>query len=221
MLSPVCGLRFYLIDRERACFFISAPQQSLIRGEATLENGPGSAKIFVEISHGSRMIYERHDSQIGKFSAMSLPAQDTTMEKPAYAEDNQEDLGYQHEAIYKACVLLTAEQGPELHHRVKRAVTFKLNVPMGADDENPTKGNVRAEHVDSASQALKDMLNHLHGMVTDLTALQSRERKLVARNERTASHLGQLTIVSILVLLATSSFQFANYKQYFKSKKLC
>lgn len=214
------AVRFYLVDRERACFFITAPQQSLIRGEAIIENGPGAAKLFVEISHGTRMIYERHASDIGKFSILSLPAKDTVPEG-AFEDVDDEDYGYQPEAKYKACVLLTVEPGPETQRRVKRAVRFTLDVPVVDDYKRTGSGKLQHEHVDTASKALNDMLAQLHGMVTDLTALQGRERKLVARNERTASRLGRLTILSIVVLFATASFQYGHYRQYFKAKKLC
>jgi emp24/gp25L/p24 family/GOLD len=232
LLTAICthvahGLRFYIKDRERICFYVPARYQERLQGEATLENGKGTARLNVEITtEDGHVLFDRHDAKIGAFSVVTPPSQNQHAPVNAY-NDNVEDYddGYQpHDAErkYKACLLLTVDPDPALQTRVQRAVTFKLRpADRGDSITGPGGKHADSEKVDTMAFALDAMLSQLHGMSQDLSDLQARERSLVTHNQSTATRLSQFTIISLVVLVATASFQYSHYKSFFTSKKLC
>jgi hypothetical protein len=223
------ALRFYIKDRERMCFYVSARHRERLQGEATLENGKGTARLNVEIAtEDGHVLFDRHDSKIGVFSVVTPPAPHAAA-GGGYGEDPDDydpEGGYQPHDIerkYKACVLLTVDPDPALRGRVQRAVVFRLHAADrgGNANSHPDGKHADGEKVDSVAFSLDAMLSQLHGMSQDLTSLQSREHTLVEHNKSTAQRLAQFTVISMIVLVATASFQYRHYKSFFTAKKLC
>jgi emp24/gp25L/p24 family/GOLD len=268
LLSPSSGLRFYMKDRERACFSVSARPGTLLAGDAVLENGLGSgARLALEVTaaaghaHASTPLYEAHDAVIGKFSVHTPrgggygggrhhrmvkntvqrggpedghhDSVDEDMYDDLYADaDVEEQWGASSSDVtsdvgYRACLVLTVnpDPGDVSGAVVRRAVTFKLHPadrPEGGSGLGMATGKAVSEaHVRTVTTTLNIMLNEMHSMVRDLSALQQRERDLVAKNKAAARYLTQLVSVSLVVLVATSLFQYSHYRSFFKSKKLC
>lgn len=226
LVPSVSGLRFFLGPHERACFGLSARGGALLHGLAHMENGRGEALLAVEISGPDGVIFERHAQAIGKFSVTTPKVKDSYSADPGDWEMEDDDF---HAAAaadikYKACLVLTLKEGSDPDHKARRAVSFRL---YQADDGEigsslaGVGGKASSEKVDNMAMSLRQMMSDMQGIVGDLTALQRREHSLVRRQREDARRLSYLGATSILVLVATSFLQFAHYRQFFSSKKLC
>lgn len=226
-LAPASALRFFLRDRERACFSVSARPGGALRGYAAVENGRGSAKVALEIAAPDRSVFfDRHTATLGAFSVLTPASPDArgADDWDAYDdEDEAEAARYGAEAKYEACLTLTVEAGSGAPADARRAVTFRLYAAGHGEDgaEATGGGAVKDETVGNVSGALKTMFHEMQAMMRDLQRLQRREKKLVKRQSRTARVLWQSTALSIVVLCVISAFQYSHYKSYFTSKKLC
>jgi hypothetical protein len=222
---PAAGLRFFLAARERACFGVSARAGGLLRGFVALENGKGSAKVALEIAGpDNAVIYERHDAAIGSFSVTTPGAAGKDADDGDWDDDDEAVGGlYGMEKKYKACLVLTMEQQPDPTVLVRRAVVFRLYAAERGEDGAAASGGgaVSDKKVDDMAGALKTMMGEMQAMVGDLSTLQRRESGLVRKQDENARRLGQLTALSIAVLVLTSVFQYSHYKAFFTSKKLC
>lgn len=229
LLSPSAALRFFLRDRERACFSVWARAGETLHGYAAVENGRGAAALAVEIAAPDRSVFfERHQALLGAFSART-PAlaggPPAANDWDAYDDDDEdlaEDGRYGGEKKYEACLMLTVQQGSGAPTDARRAVNFRLH-PAGRADGEGSGGDaaVKSETVDGVAGALKGMFHEMQGMMRDLQRLQRREKKLLKRQDTCARVLRNATLISILILLATSGFQYSHYLSYFTSKKLC
>lgn len=229
------------------CFYISARHEERLDGEVVLENGKGDAKVSIEVtSTDGAILFERHASEIGKFSVVTPPSKYAPsyprggrgghgQNNPGSGQDDDHELdydewgddyedGYEHydsEEKYKACVVLTVDRNPDLHNRVQRAVTFRLHPANRSDRRVGVSRAAKTANVDSIAFSLDNIMRQMNGMVSDLAILQQREKKLVKQNRDTAGRLAKLTIVSLAVLILTAGFQFSHYRSFFASKKLC
>jgi emp24/gp25L/p24 family/GOLD len=226
--APARGLRFFLRNRERACFGVSARPGALLNGYAAVENGRGAAALALEIATADKKVFfDRHESVLGTFSVKtpSEPgAKAADWGDESVDEDDAELARYGTEQKYDACLMLTVDQNaPADAVDARRAIVFRLYPAERGETGDADVGGaaVKGETVDKVASALKAMFHEMQGMMRDLQRLQRREKTLVDSQARTARVLAQATVLSIIVLLLTSLFQFSHYKAYFTSKKLC
>lgn len=229
VLSPATALRFFLRDRERACFSASARPGSVLRGFASVENGRGAASVALEITApDGAVFFDRHTATVGAFSVVTPVAAGgrgaADEDWDGYDDEDEADLArYGAENKYEACLTLTVEAGSGASADARRAVTFRLYAAGRGEDgaEAGGGGAVREETVGDVSGALKTMFHEMQAMMRDLQRLQRREKKIVKHQNRTARVLWQATALSVVVLIIISGFQYSHYKAYFASKKLC
>lgn len=192
-----------------------------------MENGRGHALLAVEITGPDGVIFERHAEVIGKFSLTTPKAKNSYEANPGDWEMEEDDFqaAAAADVKYKACLVMTVKEGSDPEHKARRAVTFRLypseDAEVGSDQHGAGGTRASGRKVDEIAFALKDMLNQMQSMVSDLTVLQQRENSLVRRQREDARRLSYLGATSILVLLVTAFLQFAHYRQFFSAKKLC
>lgn len=209
-------------DHERACFGLSAHAGSRLNGHVQLENGGGSARLVLEVKQPDGVIiFEKHSAVIGSFGVNTPGTTVSEEEWDEEAEDDEEVGKTMRE--YKACVVLTFDEKPAGGVVARRAVRLRLWQAGRAEagKERAGGGGESAEIVDWLNAGMKEMLKQTEGMVSDLNRLQRRERKLVKRMNNNEIVLMRVALISIAVIIATSGMQYAHYKAYFTSKKLC
>lgn len=214
-LTP--ALRFYLHDRERLCFKFQASYAARIIGTASVANGPGSAELSLDVldpSNKSVFSSRRGSSSDAKFAFRTPDHYTGVAPEP---DDDYRYEEYDLDATYTACLVLAFD---EARHAAgaKRAVEFWIRPeksPRFASEPRAKEGTIV-----SVNSALEDMQETLRDIVVDLAELQQRERRLVKRTEMTSGRLLLFALLSLVVLMGTSVFQFMHFKTYFKSKKL-
>lgn len=84
--------------------------------------------------------------------------------------------------------------------------------------------NNKAASVSDADRLLQHMQS-MHGvlvaMVSDLSVLEEKERRLMGNVQHTASRISTLAAMSLSVIAVISVLQMRFYSDYFKDKKLC
>lgn len=223
--SPLSALRFYMNDHERACFGVSAHAGSRLNGHVQLENGGGSARLVLEVQQPDGVtFFEKHSAVIGSFGVNTPGTPGTPASEEEWdAEDMEDEDEGNITREYKACVVLTFDEKPAGGVVARRAVRIRLWQAGRAEagKESAGGGGESGEVVEWLNAGMKEMLAEMQGMVTDLNRLQRRERKLVKRMNNNEIVLMRVALISIAVIIATSAMQYAHYKAYFTSKKLC
>lgn len=74
---------------------------------------------------------------------------------------------------------------------------------------------------DRLLQHMQSMHGVLVGMVSDLSVLEEKERRLMGNVQHTASRISTLAAMSLSVIAVISVLQMRFYSDYFKDKKAC
>jgi emp24/gp25L/p24 family/GOLD len=217
--SASLGFRFSLEPGTRQCFTEDLPTQSRIEAEVRVADGKGAMEIDVWITTmKGRVLWHKRAPDHGKFVFTTGSVTKTQHSGIDSDDEDEVDYGWTDET-YRICLEHQRPSGSVHPPGSSRIIAFHLT----EEATGAAKGSqpVTGEAVNTLQLRMRTMHETLSLLITDLTMLQQRERKLVKRVSSTNQHIAILSGFAIAVSLLTALLQYHYYKKYFTQKKLC
>lgn len=226
LLLTAHSLRFTLKPGTRQCFTEDLPTSTKISGEATVGDGIGKMDIDVWVTtmQGTVLFHKRAPAH-GKFTFKTPAAVKRQYSGIDSEEEDGEDYDWTDET-YRFCIEHQSPQGVVMPEGASRKVSFSLENPdvssaIEAGERRKEHGAASDAGVEEVSKRMRTMHSTMSLLISELTGMQQKERKNVKSNAKMSRNVTLMSLLAILLCIATSAAQYAYYKAYFKQKKMC
>lgn len=226
-LAPtVSALRFTLHPGTRQCFTEDLPTSTKIHATAAVGDGIGKMEIDVWITtmQGTVLYHHRAPSH-GKLTFTTPAAVKRSYSGIDNDEPDDEDYAWTDET-YRICLEHQNPQGAVLPAGAYRKVGFSIEDPalrkaIENGERRVSHGHASDDDVENVSQKLRTMHSTMSLLISELSTLQQRERKMVKRSKKDSGRIVWLCLLAIIFCAVTAATQYAYYKSYFRQKKMC
>lgn len=202
LVSGSNGLAFEVDYGGRKCIYEEVPPSTQIKGEFHVSGGTGEMELDLFITDPRGVVY---------FNKQNMDTQKFSFKSGQFIKHTKQK--------YKFCVLHQVHQHAARMPRVKRRVSFSVEIEQSRRAKKKAQVATGSQ-VDSAHEKLADLEDDLDTLLGEFDGIREEEQVITDIGTNTTSTILRYSVLSIAITLLTGFLNHYYLRSFFKQKKL-